>query len=698
MHNKLIATLTFLSLANPAWADEVTKDNTGTELEEIVIEASRTGMTILDMSVNTSVLDQQDIEESMHKGVDEILRQVPGFSMLRAADSTAAALTTNTVSLRGLGGNAASRTLVMLDGVPIHNPYSSEVFWSRVPKHQVERIEIVRGGGVNSWGNLSLGGVINIVTTKPREKGVDFSGTISNPTTADLNLAGSHIIDRWSFSGAIAYFDTDGYENSPEDQRGPIDENVRNDFKTASAKVIYEIGDNASFYINGHYSDEYRNGGSPQDVDLVKTWFLGTGLDLDSADGSHWALSLFYDESDLDSTSVRINSARDSESIRSLRLQPTSALGTSLVWSYELGNRHTLSAGADYRWTDLDIDEFSSYVGNMPRTLTTWVASQDLGGFFIQDTWQVNDAWQVNGSARYDYVSNQGEKVKTDLITGSIDPTETFDKNSETTVNPSLGIRYQASTAVSLRAAAYKGFRAATLRELYRSASFRGGINLVNNPELQPERMTGFEAGADFIFDNDITLRMTLFHNTVEELIQNITRGQAGDLPEVIEPCGLIGAGETCRELDNVGEMEAKGLELELQYEPSEYWSFFLSYLFNDTEVTSAPDNPQTIGNQIRQAPKNSFTARVRNTNRWFDTNLTGRYVGDRYEDDLNSLPVDDFFLLDLRFSRRVSKTTDVFLTIDNLLDTEYEVRSDSNGNLEIGRPRFIGLGIRYRR
>jgi len=368
------------------------------------------------------------------------------------------------------------------------------------------------------------------------------------------------------------------------------------------------------------------------------------------------------------------------------------------VWSHELDNGHFLSAGIDYRWTDLDIDQFSSFSGDVPRVLDTWATSQDLGGLFVQDTWQLNDRWQLNGSLRYDYVTNQGDKVTTDLTSGDTISIEIFEKNVENTVNPSFGVRFKPNKVVSYRAAAYKGFRAATMRELYRSSSERGGVILVNNTELQPERLTGIEAGADLIFDNHVTLRITLFQNTVEDLIENMTRGIAGDTPEVIEPCGLIDAGETCRELDNVGEMEARGLELDLQYDPNENWSFFLSYLFNDTQVTSAPDNPQIIGNQIRQAAKNAFTARVRNSNHWVQTSLTGRYVGDRYEDDLNTLPVDDFFLLDLRISRQVSNTMEVFLSFDNLLDTEYETRTFTNGDIEIGRPRFVGLGFHYRR
>jgi outer membrane receptor protein involved in Fe transport len=294
-------------------------------------------------------------------------------------------------------------------------------------------------------------------------------------------------------------------------------------------------------------------------------------------------------------------------------------------------------------------------------------------------------------------VTNNGAVTTRDLTNDTIISSETYDSNSENTVNPSLGAIFRVNDRISLRAAAYEGFRAATLRELYRSAFTRRGINLVNNPDLAPERLVGIEAGADFMIGNNATLRLTLFQNTVQDLIQNITRGISGETPEVIEPCGLIGANETCRELDNVGEMEAAGLELEAEYHPVANWSLFLSYLYNDTEITSAPDDPQIIGNRVRQAPEHSFTARIRNSSRWFDTSLLARYVGERYEDDLNVLLVDDFLLFDLRFSRQVSDSTEVYFTIANLLDEEYEIRVGNDGSIEIGRPRFVGLGLRFR-
>ena len=235
------------------------------------------------------------------------------------------------------------------------------------------------------------------------------------------------------------------------------------------------------------------------------------------------------------------------------------------------------------------------------------------------------------------------------------------------------------------------------MRALYRTANTRRGVILVNNPNLEPERLLGIETGADFTFNNNVTLRVTIFQNTVADLIQNITRGVAGDMPEFVEPCGLIDAGNTCRELDNVGEMQATGVELAAEYRPSKNWSFFLTHLYNDTEATEAPDNLQIVGKQIRQAPKKSFTAKIRNSNQSFDTTLQGRYVGDRYEDDLNALPVYEFFLLDAVFSRDLSESTELFLAIKKLLDEEYEIRVDNEGFTEIGRPRFVSLGFRYR-
>ena len=163
-------------------------------------------------------------------------------------------------------------------------------------------------------------------------------------------------------------------------------------------------------------------------------------------------------------------------------------------------------------------------------------------------------------------------------------------------------------------------------------------------------------------------------------------------------PCGLLAANETCRELDNVGEMQSRGVELEATWQPSDSWELQLSYLYNDSEITRAPDNPQLIGNRVRQAPRHAVTARARHSGRWFDTALMARYVGTRYEDDLNRLEVDDFLLFDLRITRAIGANSEWFIAVENLFDEAYEVKVENSGAVEIGRPRYVGLGLRFRR
>ena len=191
-------------------------------------------------------------------------------------------------------------------------------------------------------------------------------------------------------------------------------------------------------------------------------------------------------------------------------------------------------------------------------------------------------------------------QVRESLDDGATLDEEAYPANAERTLNPSLGAVFRAGDRVSLRAAAYRGFRAPTLRELYHVASTRGGVVLVNNPLLEPERLVGFEAGVDIGLGTAADLRLTVFRNTVEDLVQNITRGSTGDAPGIVEPCGLLAPNETCRELDNVGEMRASGLELEAELRPAPDWSLFLSYLYNTTEITRAPDNPALVAAEVK--------------------------------------------------------------------------------------------------
>ena len=99
--------------------------------------------------------------------LDDVLRSTPGFNLFRRSSSRVANPTTQGVTLRGVSGSGASRTLVLSDGVPLNDPFGSWVYWNRVPQAAVDRVEVVRGATGDLYGADALGGVIQVLTFAP---------------------------------------------------------------------------------------------------------------------------------------------------------------------------------------------------------------------------------------------------------------------------------------------------------------------------------------------------------------------------------------------------------------------------------------------------------------------------------------------------------------------------------------------------
>jgi outer membrane receptor protein involved in Fe transport len=679
-------------------AQDVAGEDNKSPLQEIVITATKSNQTLGDLPNNVTVITKSEIDNSVAQTVDTLMRQIPGFNMLRQQDSMAASPTTQGVSLRGIGGTAASRSLVMLDGIPVHDAFASQVYWAKIPKHRIERIEVVRGGGSTLWGNRTVGGVINIITEEPRAGGLDFTAAYGSSDSLDLSAGATHVTGDWSLSADANYFDTDGYWNIPEDERDPINVKVAKEAKNIGGRVGYAVSDQLNLFVNANWLDEERQDDTPLNVNDTNVFSMGTGGDFKTKSGSNWSFNLFSDFADLEDASARAIDDGNADQLTGYVDQDSTAIGANLVWTRQVGDKHQLSAGTDYLYADADIDQYLDYTGGQPTRLKKIDADQQLFGFFVQDVYSFSDAWEFIASLRFDYVENDGSSVDTQIPGGGFLDSEDFEKNDETTINPSLGFRYRASDMWSFRGSAYGGFRAATLRELYRSTLIGGrSVVLTANPNLGPEELQGIEGGIDFSYGDNLLIRSTLFYNVVDDVIQNVTIDTAGDVDEVIEPCGLVPAGLVCQQLQNVGELEATGLEVEVDYQPHPDWRLFASYLLQNVEISEADGNPQLVGNKVRQSADNQYTAKVEYSKpQLFNLALQGRYVGERYENDLNTLEVDDFFLVDLVLSRSFGESINVFVSAENIFDEEYEVSVNARGAREIGRDRFLTVGFRY--
>jgi outer membrane receptor protein involved in Fe transport len=252
-------------------------------------------------------------------------------------------------------------------------------------------------------------------------------------------------------------------------------------------------------------------------------------------------------------------------------------------------------------------------------------------------------------------------------------------------VSPRLAGVVHATSTTDVRASAYQGFRVPTINELYRVFRVRADVTVANE-HLKPERLTGGEVGVEQRWGR-FTGRATAFWNEVEDLVANVT------LTTRLPDCP---AGTTCRQRQNLDRARIRGAETELELRPARDWRIVAGYIFTDTEVLDAPQQRTLEGRRLAQVPRHGASVTVRYDNPALLTAAaTVRFVGRQFEDDLNTLPLGSYALVDLFLSRRLARWAEVFVGIENLLDTTYRTGRTSEGVVSIGAPFQVHGGVR---
>lgn len=679
-------------------------------LEPVVVSASRIEQKLRDVPANVTVITREEIQQSPARTVDDLLRQIPGFSLFRRSSSLVTHPTAQGVSLRGIGPSGVSRTLVLLDGVPLNDPFGGWVYWSKVPLESIERIEVTRGGGSGVYGNYALAGVINIVTKRPEARVAQAKLDLGTLNTVDADLLASHVTGPWGVSLEGNFFRTDGYKIVREDQRGKIDIDAGSEHKTFNGRLEYTPSLATSLFLAGSFFQEDRGNGTPKQNNSTEAGYIGTGGRLKTADGSDWQFTLFSHLQTFNSTFTSAVLDRNSETPALDQFDvPSTAVGANLQWSKQVHPAHLLTAGTDLRWIEGETNEDFTFNALLPPSgqftrRRKAGGEQFLAGIYWQDIITPTPQWQITLGWRLDFWrSFDASRVERNLQTGGITRSESFLDRDEFAVSPKLAILYRATDQLSFRGSYYHGFRAPTINELFRPFRVRNDITEAN-AGLEPERLFGGEVGLDYTPIRNVSGRLTAFWNTVKDPVANVTIGSVpvGGGSKAIPPCGVVLAGGVCRQRQNLERTQIRGIEAELEYRPFVPWTLSGSYLFNDTEVLSAPNQPALEGKRIAQVPEHQFTLKLTYTNpALLNFYIQGRYVGDQFEDDLNSLKLGDFFVVDLMLWRPIPipkvSAGEVFLGVENLFDRTYEAGKTTDGIVTIGAPLLVHGGIRVR-
>ncbi|WP_292083728.1 MULTISPECIES: TonB-dependent receptor [unclassified Brevundimonas] len=662
-----------------------------TTLDEVIVTAARLPPAAGEAAFSVIRLGEETLSSATR--LDEALATVPAVSLFRRTSSLAANPTTQGISLRAIAPSGAGRTLVTLDGAPLNDPFGGWVIWSQVPTESVESLDIVRGAGAGPYGAGALTGVIQL---RERERGGVLDTSLAERGGA--RLAGSGGVDAGParLTGSVLYETSDGYVPVRGPTAGAADARLDLEAKSAALRADVPIGE-AALSLRAAAYEEDRGSGLAGARATASGHVLSATAAKRPTEGDYgWRLQAWRRESDLANTSVAVAADRATTTPANNQYE-TPATGWGLNAALRRaersvgGGRLEWEVGADARFNEGETHERFRYMAEAFTRDRIAGGETSVAGIYGEGSWETGP-WLFAGGLRLDGWKNQnGRRLERDLATGAATLDEKDPERSGEVVSARLAARRMIGGGWAARAAAYSGFRPATLNELHRP--FRVGNDLTEaNAALVPETLQGIEAG--LAFEGPISaLGATLFWNRIEDAIVNVTVGEG---PATFPRAGFVPAGGVLRQRRNAGTIEATGVEISARQALRGGLDLTAALSVTDARVDGGSAAPQLTGLRPAQAPIWSATAGVdwRAGDR-LSLSARARYESRRFEDDLNSRVLGAAVTADLRADWRVNQRASLWLAADNLFDAEVEVSETGTGVEGFGPPRSLSAGVR---
>ena len=538
-------------------------------LNEPVFSPFRQEGTVKDSTRPIYVITGEEMEAQGARTVREAIKFLPGI----LGDGTVGT-EVNALSGQLIRGSNTGQVLILLDGRPINNAGSGGFDLSEFTTNNIQRIEVLPGGGSTLYGSDAIGGVINIITRRPTEK---------ITTEAKFNI-GAYGLNQQSIqnsgkkgdiSWVVGYNRTQAENNYPfsipEANFSGTRKNNDTLYNNFNLKLEADLGKRNTLSFSTLYLNKEQGtpGGVPIPSPVNGQGFFNSLTDKNRKYTDQiltdftWNLKLGDGDDSLLTAKVYgdfLNTRFDpSGSVSSQNRFQTnqSSYGIQTTHSWNFAKNQSLVYGFDYRTVNVRNTSFS-YSTN--KETLNYDNDINQGALFTKYEVVLIPNLTVNVGLRQDFSS---------LVNGSV-------------TSPSVGTKYAVSDSTTLRANYIQNFRVPTIANL-----FNVNPSNIGNPELKPERGDSFDIGIDQKLGNIGLARLTFFKNNVSDTIA---------FKRLTPPVnGNTGTWE------NIGLVETTGIEATLNLQVAKNIYTFVNYTANDPRIFKS-SNAAEINKELRFA------------------------------------------------------------------------------------------------
>jgi iron complex outermembrane receptor protein len=626
------------------------------------------------------VIERTRLINSASGRLENVLSDVAGFQQFRRSDSRSANPSAQGATLRALGGNASSRALLLLDGVPMADPFFGYIPFSALVPDRLSAVRVTRGGGVGAFGAGAVAGTIELASAT-RDQLPLFTGSalygsrdaseLSASFSPDLGSGYVSLSGRWDRG--------DGFQTTPADQRVAATVPAAYDGWSANLRAVAPLSATSELQFRTTlFRDQrtlrFRGADSLSEGQDASVRYVSRG---------RWQVDALAYLQARNFTNIVISASPPFRKSLDQRATPSTGIGGKIELRPPVGAAHVLRIGADSRFATGDMFEnaYNAVLPSNPVTARRHAGGKQLtAGFFAEDDWTIGRLVLTAG-ARADRWSISDGFFRTSAATPV---SMEFPDRSGWEYSGRAGLLYGIHQGINLRAAAYTGFRLPTLNELYRPFVIASAASMVTtqaNPALANEKLKGVEAGFDLTPIAGLTLAATAFYNRLDNAIGNVTLSSS-----VVNGRAII-----VRERQNIDRIVAKGVELTASARTGDF-QLTASYAYSHSSVRAPGEDFD--GLTPAQSPRHAVSA----TLAWQPAkgpllSTTLRYVSRQFEDDLQTDILPSALTVDAVARVPLGRGLTLVARGENIFDEEVVTRN-AGGSIDLGTPRILWVGL----